>query len=61
MDNDRIEAFWRSYLDTLPAGSPVRDEQYAAEGFGDSSQMADGKMPIPDMPLVCERFRVIYE
>ena len=41
MDNDRIEACWRSYLETLPPDSPVRDEQYEAEGFGDSSQMAD--------------------
>src|ERR687893_2315199 len=41
MDNDRIEAYWQSYLDTLPADSPVRDKQYEAEGFGDSSQMAD--------------------
>lgn len=41
MDNDQIEAYWRSYLDTLPAGSPLRDEQYVAEGWGDSPQMAD--------------------
>ncbi len=41
MDNDRIEAYWRIYLDTLPAGSPLRDEQYVAEGWGDSPQMAD--------------------
>jgi uncharacterized protein YhfF len=41
MDNERIEAYWQSYLDTLPADSPVRDKQYEAEGFGDSSQMAD--------------------
>ncbi len=41
MDNDRIEAYWRGYLDTLPADSPVHEEQYEAEGFGDSSQMAD--------------------
>jgi uncharacterized protein YhfF len=41
MNNYQIEAFWRSYLDTLAADSPVRDEQYAAEGFGDSSQIAD--------------------
>jgi uncharacterized protein YhfF len=41
MDGDRIEAFWRSYLDTLPADSPVRNEQYLAEKFGDSPQMAN--------------------
>ncbi len=41
MDGDQIEAFWQSYLETLPPDSPVRDEQYVAEGFGDSPQMAD--------------------
>ena len=41
MDGDRIEAFWQSYLGTLPPDSPVRNEQYVAEGFGDSTQMAD--------------------
>ena len=41
MDNYRIEAYWKSYLNTLPAGSPVRDEQYVAEGWGDSPRMAD--------------------
>src|SRR3712207_5840823 len=38
---DRIEAFWRSYLDTLPAGSPARNERYVAEGWGDSPELAD--------------------
>ena len=41
MVNDRIEALWRSYLDTLPADSPVRDEEYVAERWGDSPEMAD--------------------
>jgi uncharacterized protein YhfF len=41
MDNDRIEAIWRSYLDSLSADSPVRDEQYEAEGWGDSPELAD--------------------
>jgi uncharacterized protein YhfF len=41
MDGDQIEAFWQSYLETLPPASPVRDEQYVAEGFGDYPQMAD--------------------
>ena len=41
MENDRIETYWRSYLNTLPADSPVRDEQYLAEGWGDSPRMAD--------------------
>jgi uncharacterized protein YhfF len=46
MDGDRIEAFWRSYLDTLPADSPVRNEQYLAERFGDSPQMANELGPL---------------
>ncbi len=41
MDNDRVEAYWRDYLNTLPADSPVRDERYVAEGWGDSPQLAD--------------------
>ena len=41
MDGDRVESYWRSYLESLPADSPVRDEQYAAEGWGDSPEMAD--------------------
>ncbi len=41
MDDNRIEAYWRTYLETLPPGSPVRDEDYLAEGWGDSPEMAD--------------------
>jgi uncharacterized protein YhfF len=41
MDSDRIETFWQSYLDTLPEDSPMRDEEYLAEGWGDSPQLAD--------------------
>ena len=41
MDGDRVESYWRSYLESLPADSPVRDEQYVAEGWGDSPEMAD--------------------
>ena len=41
MENDRIERYWRAYLDTLPADSPVRDQRYLAEGWGDSPRMAD--------------------
>jgi uncharacterized protein YhfF len=40
VDDDRIEAYWRSYLDTLPPDSPTHNEQYLAEGWGDSPQMA---------------------
>ncbi len=41
VDDDRTQAYWRSYLETLPADSPARDEGYAAEGWGDSPEMAD--------------------
>ncbi len=41
MNSDRIETFWQSYLDTLPDDSPIRDEEYSAEGWGDSPQLAD--------------------
>jgi uncharacterized protein YhfF len=41
VDGDRVESYWRSYLESLPADSPVRDEQYVAEGWGDSPEMAD--------------------
>src|ERR671911_482031 len=38
---DRIEAYWRNFLETLPADSPVRDERYVAEAWGDSPRLAD--------------------
>ena len=42
MDNDRIETFWQSYLDTPPEDSPISDEEeYAAERWGDSPPLAD--------------------
>jgi len=41
MDEDPIRNFWRDYLDTLSADSPIRDEPYVAEGWGDSSRLAD--------------------
>ena len=41
MDDNSIETYWRSYLETLPPDSPVRDEEYVAEGWGDSPEMAD--------------------
>src|SRR3712207_6049579 len=40
-DSDRIETFWQIYLDTLPEDSPIRDEEYLAEGWGDSPRLAD--------------------
>jgi uncharacterized protein YhfF len=41
VDDDHTQAYWRSYLETLPPDSPVRAEQYVAEGWGDSSEMAE--------------------
>lgn len=41
MDSDRIETCWQEYLDTLPEDSPMREESYEAESFGDSPKMAD--------------------
>ncbi len=41
MDENRVETYWRRYLDTLSTNSPVRDEHYAAEGWSDSPQLAD--------------------
>lgn len=38
---NRIEAFWRSYLGTLPPDSPTREEAYEAEMFGDTPELAD--------------------
>ncbi len=39
--NDQIGGYWKDYLATLPEDSPVRDEHYVAEGWGDSPQLAD--------------------
>lgn len=36
-----IEQFWQAYLATLPATSPVRDEKYVAEQFGDTPDLAN--------------------
>lgn len=41
MEKDRIEAYWRDFLETLPADSPVHDERYVAEAWGDSPRLAD--------------------
>jgi uncharacterized protein YhfF len=41
VEEDRIEAYWSSFLETLPADSPVRDERYVAEAWGDSPRLAD--------------------
>jgi uncharacterized protein YhfF len=41
VEEDRIEAYWRDVLETLPADSPVRDERYVSEAWGDSPRLAD--------------------
>jgi uncharacterized protein YhfF len=41
MDDNRIEVYWQGYLATLPADSPIHDEEYMAEGWGDSPRLAD--------------------
>ena len=41
MDDGRIATYWNTYLETLPADSPVRDERYVAEAWGDSPGLAD--------------------
>ncbi|MDH5508041.1 MAG: ASCH domain-containing protein [Anaerolineae bacterium] len=41
MNSERIEQYWQAYLATLPADSPIREEKYTAEKFGDGPAMAD--------------------
>ena len=41
MGEDRIGAYWRAYLRTLPVDSPVRSGGYEAWSFGDGPEMAD--------------------
>ena len=41
MDQHRIKTYWQNYLNTLPAKSPIRNESYVAEHFGDSPELAD--------------------
>jgi uncharacterized protein YhfF len=41
VDDNRVEDYWQSYLNTLPTDSPERDEEHIAEGWGDSPRMAD--------------------
>ena len=37
----KVERLWRAYLETLPEGSPARDETYEAWAFGDGLELAD--------------------
>lgn len=41
MTQDTIEAYWQTFLSTLPKNSPYHAKTYVAEGWGDSSQLAD--------------------
>jgi uncharacterized protein YhfF len=41
VDDNRIEAYWQRYLKMLLPDSPVHKEEYIAEGWGDSPEMAD--------------------
>jgi uncharacterized protein YhfF len=41
VNHQQIEAYWQSYLNTLPADSPLRQKKYSAEQFGDSPELAD--------------------
>lgn len=39
--SEKVEAYWQEYLDTLPPDSPVREESYDVDSFGDSPAMTD--------------------
>ncbi|MCA9913096.1 MAG: ASCH domain-containing protein [Anaerolineae bacterium] len=39
--NPAIQAYWETYLKTLPADHPYHNATYTAWGFGDSPRMAD--------------------
>ena len=41
VDDNRIEAYRQGFLSTHQEDSPVHDERYVAEGWGDSPGMAD--------------------
>lgn len=41
VEKDRIGTYWSGFLEALPADSPVRDEPYVAEAWGDSPRLAD--------------------
>ena len=40
MNDVQIEAYWQTFLDTLPVDSPWRQATYGAEAWGDSPQLA---------------------
>jgi uncharacterized protein YhfF len=41
MNSEKIDAYWQAYLATLPPDSPVRQQAYEADPFGDSPAMAN--------------------
>lgn len=41
MTQETVEAYWRSFLSTLPRNSPYHMKNYIAEGWGDSPALAD--------------------
>lgn len=41
MNENAVDAYWKAYLETLPADSPARREKYEAEPFGDGPELAD--------------------
>ena len=41
MDKNKIEDYWRAYQETLPTESPLLQNNYVAESFGDSPELAD--------------------
>jgi uncharacterized protein YhfF len=38
---ETVEAYWQTFLSTLPPDSPYRTKTYVAEGWGDSPALAD--------------------
>ena len=41
MTKDLVKNYWQQFLLSLPPDSPYRTKTYVAEGWGDSSEMAD--------------------
>jgi len=39
MDKESIEAYWQSFLSTLPADSPYHTRTYSEGGYGDSPEL----------------------
>ena len=41
MTQETIQAYWQTFLSTLPSDSPYRTRPFVAEGWGDGPAMAD--------------------